>query len=74
MLNVQNAVSMQLQRALHNPSLGISVLSNETIGHLKKKKKKIFTFIYKCSFCTSSAMCICNFTYYVVMLERSCVT
>ncbi len=35
-LTVQIAVSIQLQRALHDPSRGISVLSSETIGHNKK--------------------------------------
>ncbi len=30
---VQIAVSMQLERALNNPSQGISVLYSETIGH-----------------------------------------
>ncbi len=36
-LKVQIAVSMQLQRALHDPSRGIRVLSSETIGHFLKK-------------------------------------
>ncbi len=39
-LKVQIAVSMQLQRALHDPSRGIRVLSSETICHFQKKKKK----------------------------------
>ncbi len=43
-LKIKNAVSMKLQRALHDPSRGIRVLSSKTIG-LKKnilKKKKNF--------------------------------
>ncbi len=32
-LKVKNAVSMQLQRALHDPSRGIRVISNGTIGY-----------------------------------------
>ncbi len=50
-LKVQIEVSMQLQRALHDPSWGIRVLSNEMIGHFLKKKTKLFN--HKCS-CTSS--------------------
>ncbi len=50
-LKVQIEVSMQLQRALHDPSRGIRVLSNEMIGHFLKKKTKLFN--HKCS-CTSS--------------------
>ncbi len=37
-LKVQIAGSMQLQRALHEPSRGLKVLSSEAIGHLKKNK------------------------------------
>ncbi len=37
-LKVQIAVSMQLQRALHNPIFGIRVLSSEMIGHFLKFK------------------------------------
>ncbi len=33
-LKVQIAVLMQFQRALHNPSWGIRVLSSKTLGHL----------------------------------------
>ncbi len=33
---LKNAVSMKLQRALHDPSRGIRVLSSKTIGHFKK--------------------------------------
>ncbi len=36
-LKVQIAVSMQLQRALHEPSRGITVLSSESIGNFLKK-------------------------------------
>ncbi len=35
-LKIKNAVSMKLQRALHDPSRGIRVLSSKTIGHFKK--------------------------------------
>ncbi len=36
-LKVQIAFSVQLQRALHDPSWGIKVLSSEKIGHFLKK-------------------------------------
>jgi len=41
-LKVQNSVSVQLQRALHDPSQGIRVLSSETIGHFLKNEKRIY--------------------------------
>ncbi len=37
---VQISVSMQLQRALHNPSRGIRVLSSKMIGHFLKNIKQ----------------------------------
>ncbi len=40
-LKVQIAVSMQLQRALHDPSWGIRVLSSETIAHFLNEIKII---------------------------------
>ncbi len=43
-LKVQIAISMELQRALHDPSRGIRVLSSETISNFPKKINK--TFIY----------------------------
>ncbi len=36
-LKVQTAVSMLLQRALHDPSREVRVLSSEKFSHLKKK-------------------------------------
>ncbi len=60
---------MQLQRALHNPSRGIRVLSSETIG--QKKKNIYILFNHKFSSCTSYAMHI--FKHYVITLEKSCV-
>ncbi len=41
-LKVQIAVSIQFQRALHDPSQGIKVLCSETIGHFLKKKKILY--------------------------------
>ncbi len=70
-LKVQIAVSVQLQKAPHNPSWGIRVLSSKTTSHFKKIKIYI---IHKClSSCTSSWMHVHNFTttHYVIMLERS---
>ncbi len=61
--NVKNAVSLLLQRVLHDPSRGIRVLSSETIGHFLKKNYIDPLFNHKF---ISSAMCL--------MLERSCVT
>ncbi len=60
---VKNAVSVQLQRALHDPSRGIRVLYSETI----------FFYIYtlfnpKCSDSISSAMRV--ITHDVILLER----
>ncbi len=43
-LKVQIAVSMQLQRALHDPSQGIRILSSKTIANFLKKKKHFNTF------------------------------
>ncbi len=44
-LKVQTALSMQLQRALHDPSHGIRVLSSETIGHFLNKRKIYIYFL-----------------------------
>ncbi len=73
-MKVQIAVSMQLQRALtlHDPSRGIRVLSSQTISNIYiKKKKKYILFNHKCSSCTSSAMCMHDLKYCVIMLEKS---
>ncbi len=43
-LKVQTAVSLQLQRTLHDPSRGTRVLSSEAIGHFLKKKKYKFRY------------------------------
>ncbi len=43
-LKAQNAVSVQLQKALHDPSRGIRVLSREMIGHFLKNYKNVYTF------------------------------
>ncbi len=48
--------SMQLQRALHNPSRRIRVLSREIIGHFLIKIQMYILFNHKYSSCTSSAM------------------
>ncbi len=42
---VQIAVSMQLQKALHDPSQGIRVLSNEMIGHFLKQNNIYILFL-----------------------------
>ncbi len=44
-LKVQTAVSKQLQKALHDPSRRIRVLSSEMICHFKKKIKKCIYFL-----------------------------
>ncbi len=72
-LKVQIAVSGQLQRALHDPGQGISVLSSKMIGHFLNKQTKYVLFNHKCSSCTSSAMRVCDFTHYVITLEKSLV-
>ncbi len=66
-LKVQMAVS-ELQRALHDPSRGIRVLSSEMISHFLKL---YILFNHKCSPCTSSAMCVRNFMHCVITLEKS---
>ncbi len=60
-LNVQIAVSMQLQRALHNPNRGKRVSSSDTIF---KKTKRCILFNHKYSFCSSSAMRVRDFRHY----------
>ncbi len=52
----QNAVSVQLQRALHDPRQGIRALSSHTIGHFLKTNTIYTLFIHKCWACSSSAM------------------
>ena len=62
-LKVQIAVSVQLQRALHDPRRGIRVLSRETIGHFLKKN---ILFNHKCSSCTALRCAM----HYIITLEK----
>ncbi len=64
-LKVQNAVSVQLQRALHDPSQGKRVLSSETIDHFPKKKKIIYFLT------TNACLALARLhAFYLVTLER----
>ncbi len=55
-LKVQIAVLVQLQRALHDPSRGIRVLSSQTMSFSKKLKYIYILFNHSCSSCTSPVM------------------
>ncbi len=52
-LKVLIAVSMQLQRAIHNASFEIRVLSSETIGHFLKTNKNVYTLTTNASLAVS---------------------
>ncbi len=69
-LKVQISVSLQHQRALHDPSQGIRIASSKTIGHFLKEIKIDILFNHKCSSCIWSVMCMHDFTHYIIMMER----
>ncbi len=72
-LKVQIAVSMRFQRALHNPSQGIRVLSSKTMVHFPN------LFLIFIEFLTTNARlapvlwCACTrvFTHYIITLEKT---
>ncbi len=65
---------MQLQRALHDPSRGVSVcMISSMISHFLKKLYIYIPLNHKCWSFSSYAVRMRDFTHYVIMLERSWV-